>query len=330
MKDLTDGGFIEVRTGVSDRRRRLLHVTPAGGRLALDLAYLHSASGSSARLAPLPPEVRAAGRSSFLLGMIDASERERVVDLVWGPAARDGEAEDRPDRGSPPGAGPGLASAGACGVSGARDRGARDRRSPTMRRICCSSTTTGASASSCRACSSRNGYRVTLGGHGGGGARAICARFAFDLLVLDVMMPGETGIAFAADVRRSVRGADPDVDRARRGGRPGTGPRSRRRRLSRQALRAARTPAAHRLDPAPRRAPRSPNPTGMARFGPFAFHRRARRELRQDDEPIRITDRERDMLSRPERRRPAPPCRARSWPASRRPRAATSARSTCR
>ncbi len=90
MKDLIDGTFIEVRTGVSDRRRRLLHVTPKGGRLAVDLAHLHSARFERA-LSPLPPDVR--GQAvDFLLGMIDAGERDRVVELVWGapdPSRRD-------------------------------------------------------------------------------------------------------------------------------------------------------------------------------------------------------------------------------------------------
>ena len=52
MKDLTDGAFIEVRTGTSDRRRRTLHVTPKGGRLAVDLAHLHSARFEARAVAP--------------------------------------------------------------------------------------------------------------------------------------------------------------------------------------------------------------------------------------------------------------------------------------
>ena len=96
MKDLTDGAFIEVRTGTSDRRRRTLHVTPAGGRLAVDLAYLHSARFERA-LSPLPPEVRRQA-VEFLLGMIDAGERDRVVDLVFGePAHPAAEAAVRRD-----------------------------------------------------------------------------------------------------------------------------------------------------------------------------------------------------------------------------------------
>lgn len=86
MKDLIDGGFIEVRPGVDDRRRRLLHVTAQGRGLALDLARLHSERFERA-LAPLPRRVRQ-DAVAFLLGMIDAGERPRVEDLVWGPPGR--------------------------------------------------------------------------------------------------------------------------------------------------------------------------------------------------------------------------------------------------
>src|ERR1700744_991235 len=42
MKDLLDGGFIEVRSGASDRRQRLLYPSAKGSRLALDLARSQS------------------------------------------------------------------------------------------------------------------------------------------------------------------------------------------------------------------------------------------------------------------------------------------------
>jgi DNA-binding MarR family transcriptional regulator len=96
MKDLTDGAFIEVRMGTRDRRRRTLHVTAAGGRLAVDLARLHSARFERA-LSPLPAEVRAQA-VQFLLGMIDAGERDRVVELVFGdrrPALAAGTGAER-------------------------------------------------------------------------------------------------------------------------------------------------------------------------------------------------------------------------------------------
>jgi two-component system phosphate regulon response regulator OmpR len=47
-----------------------------------------------------------------------------------------------------------------------------------------------------------NGYRVSAAA-GAAEARALMANMEFDLLVLDVMMPGESGLDFARDLRRS-------------------------------------------------------------------------------------------------------------------------------
>ncbi len=85
---------------------------------------------------------------------------------------------------------------------------------------------------------------------------------AFDLIILDVMMPGESGTAFAARLRGG-RGtfafdANPDADRASRNAEPSRRARGRRRRLPRQALRSARIIVAHRQHSAPRRAVSSP------------------------------------------------------------------------
>ncbi|MBU0726024.1 MAG: response regulator transcription factor [Alphaproteobacteria bacterium] len=49
---------------------------------------------------------------------------------------------------------------------------------------------------------SENGFRVSTAGDAGE-ARARLASMAFDLIVLDVMMPGETGLDLTADLRRS-------------------------------------------------------------------------------------------------------------------------------
>ena len=49
---------------------------------------------------------------------------------------------------------------------------------------------------------SRNGFRVTAAGHAGE-ARQRLAALDFDLIVLDVMMPGQTGLDFATEIRRS-------------------------------------------------------------------------------------------------------------------------------
>src|ERR1700753_2627269 len=66
MKELLDAGFIEVRSGSSDRRQRLLFASPEGSRLALDLARLQSRRFRAAlsRLAPASHELV----SEFLLG----------------------------------------------------------------------------------------------------------------------------------------------------------------------------------------------------------------------------------------------------------------------
>ena len=49
---------------------------------------------------------------------------------------------------------------------------------------------------------SRNGFRVSTAGHAAE-ARQRLAALDFDLIVLDVMMPGETGLDFATQLRRT-------------------------------------------------------------------------------------------------------------------------------
>ena len=86
---------------------------------------------------------------------------------------------------------------------------------PTTLRICWWSMTTGASATCCRAILSGEGYRVTTADNAAE-ARAKLIGLHFDLLVLDVMMPGESGFELAKALRDVLRRADPDADRARR------------------------------------------------------------------------------------------------------------------
>ena len=62
---------------------------------------------------------------------------------------------------------------------------------------------------------SANGFRVTAAADAAE-ARALMKSIAFDGLILDVMMPGETGLDLASDLRAQVRRADPDADGARR------------------------------------------------------------------------------------------------------------------
>ena len=49
---------------------------------------------------------------------------------------------------------------------------------------------------------SRNGFRVSTASHAAE-ARQRLSALDFDLIVLDVMMPGETGLDFAAELRRT-------------------------------------------------------------------------------------------------------------------------------
>jgi len=140
----------------------------------------------------------------------------------------------------------------------------------------------------------REGYRVTTA-HNAADARAKLDGLAFDLLILDVMMPGETGFEFATALRRTSQvpilmltaraekesriagleiGADDYLAKPFEA-----------RELS---LRIANI--LKRAQPAA-----APPPAESIRFGPFVFHI-ARGELRRGEEVVHLTDREKDML----------------------------------
>jgi two-component system phosphate regulon response regulator OmpR len=143
-----------------------------------------------------------------------------------------------------------------------------------------------------------NGYRVTTAAAPRRRGRRPRA-FVFDALVLDVMMPGETGFDYARGLRRDLPGADPHAHRPRRPADRVTGleigaddylpkpfePRELILRLGNILKRAAPAPGAAAAD-----APES------VRFGPFSF-RFDRGELRREDEVVRITEREREILT---------------------------------
>ena len=60
-----------------------------------------------------------------------------------------------------------------------------------------------------------HGFRVTTA-IDAATARATMRSLSFDLLILDVMMPHESGLDFARSLEARVPGADPDADGARR------------------------------------------------------------------------------------------------------------------
>lgn len=137
------------------------------------------------------------------------------------------------------------------------------------------------------------GYRVTTADNAAD-ARAKLGSLSFDLLVLDVMMPGETGFQLAKSLRESSAvpilmltakaetesriaglelGADDYVPKPFE-------PRE-------LSLRIANI--LKRATPAP------PAVIEQVRFGGFVFHL-ARGELKRGEEVVHLTDRERDML----------------------------------
>ena len=141
---------------------------------------------------------------------------------------------------------------------------------------------------------SGEGYRITTA-ESAAVARAKLASLSFDLLILDVMMPGETGFELARDIRQSSSvpilmltardaaesritgleiGADDYVAKPFE-------PRELSLRIA-AILKRARPAAGPAVE--------------TVRFGPFIFHL-GRAELRRGDEIIRLTDREREMLA---------------------------------
>ncbi|NNM74394.1 response regulator [Enterovirga aerilata] len=142
-----------------------------------------------------------------------------------------------------------------------------------------------------------NGYRVTTAASAAE-ARAKSGSVVFDAMVLDVMMPGETGFEFLRRVRTSsaiptlmltaraeshdrVQGLEIGADDYL--AKP-FDPRELLLRLGNILRRAA---------PIEEPQPAAPD---LVRFGPFTF-RLDRGELRRDGEPIRITEREREILT---------------------------------
>jgi two-component system, OmpR family, phosphate regulon response regulator OmpR len=144
---------------------------------------------------------------------------------------------------------------------------------------------------------SENGYRVSTADNGQE-ARARLEGLVFDLIVLDVMMPGESGIDLARHIRKSsavpilMLTARAEIDDRIAGLQTGVDdyltkpfdPRELLLRISSILRRTAMPPPVQKEG-----EPES------VRFGPFVFHLQ-RGELRQGEEHVRITEREREML----------------------------------
>ena len=85
LKDLIEQGYIESRTGTSDRRQRLLFCKQAGTRLADDLSRVQTRRVRRA-LSERPredgPDDAYASAQGFLLAMIEPDERDTVRRLM--------------------------------------------------------------------------------------------------------------------------------------------------------------------------------------------------------------------------------------------------------
>ena len=141
---------------------------------------------------------------------------------------------------------------------------------------------------------SNEGYRITTA-ETAADARARLKGLSFDLIVLDVMMPGETGFEFAKSLREissvpilmltARDAAESRIKGLEMGADDYLSKPFEPRELS---LRIANI--LKRAQPA---AP--PQAAEQVGFGPFVFHI-GRGELRRGEESIRLTDREREML----------------------------------
>lgn len=143
---------------------------------------------------------------------------------------------------------------------------------------------------------SQNGYRVTAA-ESAADARRKMEGLAFDLLVLDVMMPGENGISLA----RALRAGDSDVPILMLTARSETEQRI-------EGLDAGADDYLGKpFDPRElllrignivrRRAPDDASLVEQIVFGPFIFVI-AKRELKRNGAVVKLTDRERDILVR--------------------------------
>jgi two-component system, OmpR family, phosphate regulon response regulator OmpR len=139
----------------------------------------------------------------------------------------------------------------------------------------------------------REGYRVTTAKNADD-ARAKLDGLAFDLLILDVMMPGETGFELAKSVRKTSQvpilmlTARAETEHRINGLEIGADDYMAKPYEARElSLRVASILKRAQPTPTP--------PAESVRFGPFVFHI-SRGELRRGDELIHLTDREKDIL----------------------------------
>ena len=138
-----------------------------------------------------------------------------------------------------------------------------------------------------------HGFRVSAAASAEEGRRQL-SMIAFDLLVVDVMMPGESGLEFTQALRQTssvpvlMLTARSEIAHRIRGLEVGADDYLAKPFEPRELL--------LRINNILKRGHQPPVPViEVVRFGPFTFHLE-RGELKRSGEVVRITDRERDML----------------------------------
>ena len=139
-----------------------------------------------------------------------------------------------------------------------------------------------------------NGYRVTVC-KSASEARGAASGLAFDLLVLDVMMPGENGLDYLCDLRKTsaipviMLTARGDADDRITGLEHGANDYLAKPFEPRELL--------LRMDNILRAGRRGgPSTVDVVDFGPYRFNL-ARRELTKDGQVVRLTEREREIMA---------------------------------
>ncbi len=139
-----------------------------------------------------------------------------------------------------------------------------------------------------------HGFRVTAAANAADARRRLSG-LAFDLLIIDVMMPGESGMELTRSLRETMAvpilmlTARSEADSRIEGLENGADdylskpfePRELLLRIN-NILKRGQSPAAPLIE--------------VVRFGPFTFHRE-RLELRKGSEPVHLTDRERQIMA---------------------------------
>ncbi len=137
-----------------------------------------------------------------------------------------------------------------------------------------------------------NGFRITQA-ENGAAARAKLEGLAFDCIILDVMMPGESGFEVAESLRKTssvpilMLTARSEPEHRVKGLELGVDDYVAKPFEPRELL--------LRLQNIMRRSSSTKTKDGEVRFGPFVFNLR-RNELKKGDELIRLTDKEREVL----------------------------------